>query len=355
MTTFSYYPMLELRPAEMLALQELPNKTKDTLFPIFGLRPWGVSQQLSKSIERLNKAFGSRMCFLEIAEDYTDPSKVRPVHGQLKDLRSSANGYSNWFNFLSLPEHSHFIPSLQFGGSQNDFTQQIKSLHSLGRGLLVHLDIQGVKTATTIAALVAQGTGGGATTTFLLDYGKQSQTYLAQVASIQLVVETVRQQCPSANVVLSASSFPESFTSITSQRIYERQVYDAVSKKCVVAYSDRGSTRAEKQLGGGGLPAPRIDYPTKDEWRFFRQSSPLSSAFLGYKAQSTALMGDPVWVSGLKLWGVQMIERTAAGDVKDGISSPNRSTAARINIHLHRQAFYSEESSFLSTDEDWND
>ena len=35
-----YVPLLAVRPAEMTALQELPEKSKDLLFPCVLLRPW---------------------------------------------------------------------------------------------------------------------------------------------------------------------------------------------------------------------------------------------------------------------------------------------------------------------------
>jgi len=166
----------------------------------------------------------------------------------------------------------------------------------------------------------------------------------------------VRLKCPKAKIAISASSFPNSFTGIDSQEIYERALFDKVAKNfgSHVIFSDRGSARAEKQQGGGGLPAPRIDYPKKNEWFFFRQSVALSSPFDGYQAQALNLMKSKYWDKGLKLWGCQMIERTASGD-SQGISSPNRSTAVRINLHLHRQIYFADEESFFDTDEEWTD
>jgi hypothetical protein len=56
-----------------------------------------------------------------------------------------------------------------------------------------------------------------------------------------------------------------------------------------------------------------------------------------------------------RVWGTQMIERTALGD-PDAITSPVRATAARINIHLHRQLFYDDPGAGLyDTDEEWTD
>lgn len=358
MHQISYLPILELRPAEMLALEELPNKDKDALLPLFRLRPWAASNQLSNSIERLKKAFGERPCFLEVAdEEYIDPDKWRPVHTQLKELRLEDDGYLRWFEFLSHEGHLHFIPALQLGGTLPFFYQQIDRLYSLGRGLLVRLESPTVEALTAIALAISTRSGGGLNVTFVLDYEKQGSDFERLERVIQELIRIIKKDCPNASIALSASSFPGSFTSISSQKIYERILFDRINKELGsgLIYSDRGSTRAERQLGGGGVPAPRIDYPKKDEWLFFRQSIALKTAFEGYQAQASLLMRSPNWDKGLKLWGSQMIERTASGDSQGGISSPNRSTATRINLHLHRQIYYGDDASFFDTDEDWTD
>lgn len=353
-----YLPILELRPAEMLALDELPNKDKDVLRPLFRLRPWGVSSQLFKSVERLVKAFGKRPCYLEVPEEeYIDPGKLRPVHAELRELRLAAGGYKRWFDFLNDEKHSHFIPSLQKGGAPADFYEQIEKLYSLGRGLLVRLEFPSVEELSVVTEAISIRTDNGRDVVVVLDYGKQNAAYVGWEAIIRNLIQIVRQNCPEAKTAISASSFPSNFIDIKSQEIYERLLFDKVAKNLGpdVIYSDRGSARAEKQFGGGGLPAPRIDYPKKNEWFFFRQSVALSSAFAGYQAQALNLMKSKHWDKGLKLWGCQMIERTASGDSQGGISSPNRSTAVRINLHLHRQIYFGDEESFFDTDEEWID
>jgi hypothetical protein len=66
-------------------------------------------------------------------------------------------------------------------------------------------------------------------------------------------------------------------------------------------------------------------------------------------------MGDEeVWDARLRVWGTQMIERTALGD-PDAILSPARATATRINLHLHRQLFFDDPDGLYETDEEWMD
>ena len=89
-----YLPVLEVRPAEMLALRELPEKDKDLLCPLFGLRPWVSSIKLQNSVDKIRDSFGKRLCYLAVGdEELVDPSKRRDVHGELDALRVPDNGY----------------------------------------------------------------------------------------------------------------------------------------------------------------------------------------------------------------------------------------------------------------------
>jgi len=358
MTHARYLPVLELRPAEMLALSELPNKDKDSFVPLFRLRPWSSSHSLDKSIGRLQKAYGDRRAFLEVAEaEYVDPDKRRAVHGELDALRDPSRGYHNWIEYLKDPAHQHFIPCLQFGGTPADFLMQVRSLYALGRGILARLERPSSMAVDAVARVVGENSDQGRRVTFVLDYGKQREGFAKEEQSVSALIRIVERSCPDAEVAISASSFPDGFVGITEQNIFERVLYDRLRSRFPnLIFSDRGSARAEKQLGGGGLPAPRVDYAKKTSWHFYRQYLPVSTAFKGYQEQALAVISDArVWDKRLKLWACQMIEKTAAGDSEGGISSPNRSTAVRINLHLHRQANFYDEAAFLDTDEDWID
>jgi hypothetical protein len=88
-------------------------------------------------------------------------------------------------------------------------------------------------------------------------------------------------------------------------------------------------------------------------WRFFRAPDEANRAAV-YRRLAQLVIGSPIWDAGLRLWGTQMIERTALGD-PNAITSPARATSARINIHLHRQLFFDNPGAGYDTDEDWSD
>lgn len=353
----TYLPLLDIRPAEIVALEELPNKDKDALLPVFRLRPWVAANKLGNAIQRLKSAYGERSCFLELGEpEPVAPEKYRRVHQQLDELRSPEDGYKNWVDFFRKEGCENFNPVLQVLGDPTQVAAQAKSLLELDRGLLIHIDANRIN-VEEFARFISKNVSGGAGIYFVLDFFKQSHDFLHKAVGIQALIKQITDILPEMSAIaVSASSFPDGFTSITQQDIYERKLFNKLSKpnECKLLYSDRGSARAERQTGGGGLPAPRIDFARANEWVFFRQDTPVNKPALGYQRQASELMQSPFWDHKLKLWGCQMIEKTAAGD-DTGITSANRSTAARINIHLHQQLWYGNSQSLYDTDEEWED
>ena len=106
----SYIPYLSIRPAEMRALEELPNRTKDAFLPLVNLRPWGAAHHLQKSVERIISAYGERP--IAVGVGYPEPTPTnRPVHNELSELRNSRDGFHNWCEFVEAVPN--FIPSIQ--------------------------------------------------------------------------------------------------------------------------------------------------------------------------------------------------------------------------------------------------
>jgi hypothetical protein len=338
--------MLSLRPAEMRALEELPNSTKDRLLPITHLRPWVGAHQLENATRRIADAYGGRPIVIAMGE--REPPNEKPVHAELQALRDPTGGFSRWCDFIR--GHEDYIPAIQYSPDVPHEEAQIAALFGIERGLVVIIERPAFGAMNIIAQRVGQRTHGGEGVCFVVDFGVAGRDHLEVAARAAGYITTLRQYAPAAFVALSASSFPDSFVGLANQPIYERRLFDALPNRDRFIYSDRGSARVERQSGGGGLPAPRIDYPLLDQWNFYRSDDTLG--FEGYREQAEFLMDDPSWNPNLRVWGTQMIERTAAGDTS-AISGPQKSTAARINLHLHRQAFHDDPDAAEDTDEDW--
>jgi hypothetical protein len=86
---------------------------------------------------------------------------------------------------------------------------------------------------------------------------------------------------------------------------------------------------------------------------FFRASD-ATNRRASYEAQAQRLVDASCWDAQLRIWGTQMIERTALGDAA-AIVSQAKAAAARINIHLHLQTFHDDPGAIHDTDEEWTD
>jgi len=350
----------------MRALQELPESDKDALFPVFPLKPWQSSHYLDSTLSRIEEAYGKRPFFVDIDEpELIEPDKRRPVHDEIDQLLVSDNGYENWCSYVE--KRSNLVPAVQLA-DLNEFFTQIDRLYAMERGILVSIKEFQFPSISNIVKAVAARTSGGLDVCFLLDLGQGNKNLLQKQAEVTSYIKTVTELAALSFSSISASTFPESFGGLTEQEIYERQLFDGVlihSGAPRLIYSDRGGAKAERQTGGGGAPLPRIDYAHRQKWNFFRDETSANMELTpearrklkiqAYIAQAKLLVANSsIWDPSLPLWGTQMIEKTALGNV-DAINSPVRATAARINLHLHRQLFYNDPGAGYDTDEEWID
>jgi hypothetical protein len=347
-TDVAYLPILGMRPAEMRALEELPGQTKDALLPLIPLRPWVGSHHLQSTLDRIEKSYGQRPVIVSVGERET--AKDRPVFAELDRLREPDDGFANWCEFIEA--HPNYIPVAQLGIDPVQEPGQISQLHALQRGLVLHLEQPTFGALGAISTIAGGLTRGGDGVCFIIDFGVATADHL-QVAALALgYIQTLRAHSPHAHVSISASSFPNGFTNLLQQPIYERRLFNELAGRPGaerLIYSDRGSARAEQLSGGSGVIPSRIDYPLFDDWKFYRSEE---TGFNGYVEQARALIATGDWNSDLRVWGTQMIERTARGD-HSAIDTPAKSTAARINLHLQLQTFYGRSDEAEDTEEDW--
>jgi len=118
-----------------------------------------------------------------------------------------------------------------------------------------------------------------------------------------------------------------------------------------IVYGDWGSTRPREPGGFANRPLDRVDYPTNNSWYIAR-----SKKMVGiFRVAAKGILEDPAWDGNLGIWGEELIKNTAINPVI-GIDTPQKNVAARVNIHLHRQAFFGVgELGGINLDEDWED
>lgn len=367
---YKYIPILSIKPSEMAALEELAEKEKDLLLPIFVLKRWAGANSFDKTMARINKAFKQRLWIADIDTDYMELiSNIKPksekeiVIKEFKDLYKSENGYHNWCDFIS--KNENLIPSLQLSDI-SQLKQQIKSLKLLNRPIVARLkfteknkslpielnDILSIIHKIKVDKLI-----------IILDNGDINRMELIAYEKLSVFVNRLYELFPEAIFSISGTSFPYSFSGAYKGEvpIYERQLFNKILNNFngdKLIYSDWASTREHPVGGGGGLPIPpRIDYPLKNDWRFVRmefdKTSPEEKEFL-YKKVAKTIMESDYWVENLPAWGRQMIEKTALGD-KYGIISTSKATAVRVNLHLYQQLHYDSLEEDIDNEDDWSD
>ena len=351
LTQVDYLPILTVRPAEMRALEELPEHDKNLMLPVIVLRPWLNAIDFESSVEKLDEAYGRRSYIVDLDHEYDFPDgELKPSAQRLKELLSSTEGFKRWREFIA--EHPQMIPVLQIGAPE-DIAKQISDFVQLDRGIVVRLPKLGFGGLVGLLSMLSGVNP--KSLLFVFDFGKPRQGDLASIALCDGLFKSASFAFPGCGLSVSATTFPESFDGIREFKIEERQFHSLLCKanpSFTIHYSDWGSARAERN-GGGGRIIPRIDYPVFGKWYFFRKDQ--DNGYVAAAKDLTSKENESVWKPVLPIWGTQMIERTAKGD-KYAIVSPVRATAVRINLHLHRQIYFdNQKKAFEELDDDWVD
>lgn len=329
----SYCPVLHTRVAEMQGLERLPEASKDLLFPLVVARPWPNAKAMKNTWDRIEVAFGTRRYALDLDLFKKGSNSQKPAAKEFDALFDPARGHKAYYDQVSALQFA--VPVLQLsGGFVFDLDAQLANAHEIDRGIVLRLE-HGV--SINPIAVLEEVRQRAPDSVLWVDMGWTRDLLLRELWASR-ILSALGDDEPEAEVVVSGSSFPDSFNSVRRDTVLaqERAVYDALVRRhnaVRIKYGDWGSTRAPKE------PTPmrivkRIDLPTSREWIYFRDAGSES-----YDEIAQRVVDDPSWPNGLNIWGTYLIEGTADG-VPGAIKGQAAAAAARINIHLHRQAHY---------------
>jgi hypothetical protein len=346
----TYCPILHARVAEIKGLERLPEPTKELLFPLIVARPWPNANHLSKTWEKVADAFGARRYAVDLDPFKKHSNSDKPAAAEFTALFEPNDGYVSYFDAVEAIG-PNAIPVLQLtNGFLPDLDRQIEHAARLDRGLVCRIQRDLCAQPTV---LVPQVLAAFPDIVLFLDVG-WSQDLLGHELWADRIIATFADGEPEAEIVVAGSSFPEAFRAKPRDTILaqERAVFDNLVRRynsVVFTYGDWGSTRPPKDPTPMGSIPPRIDLPMAREWISFR-----SENAEGFEDVAQRVIEDDAWPSNLNIWGTYQIEGTAEG-VPDGIKGQAASAAARINIHLHRQAHFGAAGTFGDQDEPYTD
>lgn len=335
----------------MRALEELPEHEKDLLLPTFFLRPWMAAKELDKAIERINKCFGDRRYIIDIDRYYVATAFDRPAVSDFIKLREP-NRFEEWLAFVrNIP---NAMPSLRLAGvGVEDIRQQIEIATNFDRAFLFRLDREtGVSVSDVVSAANEIE---HANYLFAVDPGWSNNllNHTLWASSVTNAVSAIRPEVP---VIISGSSFPSSFYDVEPRAvksIRERTLFNEVQRSnnsvnCL--YGDWASVRPPSEENVPMSPVPRIDLALRQEWSFFRYRTNDG----GYRKAAEDAMESAGWDDALQIWGTYLVRATADGDATE-ITYPGIATAARVNMHLHRQVNFDDPLGFIDTEDDFLD
>lgn len=360
-----YVPTLAIRASEMSGLEHLPGATKDRMTPCILLAPWFNSKSLDKSMDRVHRAFPKRYYFLDIDQDYDSDSKNN-ARQELAQLMKPDDAFLHWRKFVE--RHEWVWPCLQSRGqSEADICKQIETFVQLRRIYCVRIVLNRIpNNLEEIISALAHFRDTDFVVILEGGWVKDALSLHGEFKGrIDNILEKMDVQVPPlVPVVLSCTSMPKGFThfkNVTPVEFNNRKLVNQIaeqSNRAHIIYGDWASTRPRSGSGGGGADVPpRIDYPTTYAWYIARNKD----EGWNFKTAAEKLIAKKdVWKEDLDIWGTKMIELTAVNKAavnKDlGIDTPQKNVAARVNIHLHTQAFHNEpEEALGSFEEDWED
>ena len=330
---FKYVPIVGVRPSEMQALEELSPHVKKDILPFVLLQPWTTAKEFPSTIAKVVACTSGKPIIVDLTDELFEGPR-RPVHDVFDRLRDSDKGYLAWRTFVD--ENPLFTPTVQLANPL-EMVPQIQAFKAMGRGVVIRLHEQIFSAAPEIAHLFSKYQNND-DVYFVFDFQKQDKLLLNKALTATNLIKSIREILPDCFVSVSASTFPTSFAGIVEQDIFERQFYNTVVDQVGnfrFIYCDRASVRAEKQNGGGGSPAPRIDNAYSNKWKFFREADE-EDRDTAFQLAAIRATECPDWQD-MGIWGTEMIKKTAAG-AENAIYSSKMSTSARINIHMHVQS-----------------
>ena len=349
-----YIPTLSVRSSEMNGIQYLPSISKDRMVPVFLLAPWRNSGSLGKTIERIELAFPNRQFFLDFDRDYR-PNNPDPSPAQVEwiRLRNPSDEFQAWREFWI--DHPMVMPCLQIDRQGNrKIKDQIEFIQDHERQFCLRLELDRIpkNIQSTVDALAETGT---ADFMVVIEGGWVEDPLTMYARAHGLITNTLGNLDGRVPIAVSCTSMRKSFsdiegvveTSFSNHQLLGRLIRD--TNKEILLYGDWGSTRP-RDNDFGRRPFPRIDYATDESWHFARNKE----RDWDYRRAAMAIVSSDAWDGRLGIWGEEMIQNTA-GNPAFAIDTPQKNVAARVNIHLHRQALHGEDISGMDLDEDWAD
>lgn len=134
----TYSPLLHTRVAEIKALEQLPEPSKDLLFPLIVARPWPNASQLESTWRKISTSFGDRRFALDIDSFMHRSGSSREAAQDFDALFAVEDGFANYYAQVEALDYA--VPVLQVRGNEvTDLNVQLEHVDRIDRGCVLRL------------------------------------------------------------------------------------------------------------------------------------------------------------------------------------------------------------------------
>lgn len=330
--SYSYYPALRTRAAEILGLSKIATEKKEKILPLITLGKWPRSDEIQVSLDKTIEAMEGFPFILDVTQENKHHCNSS------FELLSPENNFKKWIEFCS--QNDCIIPVVQMPDSARlrDISLQAKLLEKERGSLAFRIRNLNTDINKVISSLISLDRPENAVVFIDLSYirGNISVATSAAISAIN----QIRTEIPETIISVLTTSFPSSVTSFCRADgqggyidIIEREFHQAIGGQNVAIYGDHGSIHSVVYDESGGRYVPRIDIALDDAWCFERRPRFDSK---GYIDAARAILNIYPNYEEEDSWGAEMIRNAAVGEIS-GMGSPAKWIAVRVNLHITKQ------------------
>jgi hypothetical protein len=322
------------------------------------LAPWLATTSLSRALDKFEEAYPSRPYFIDVDTYYQINEKPNDAKALWEQLARKPANLELWWDLLTGYRNAN--PCLLMAkqpierareqitwARENDrtFCLRMNLAEDIGSGIPPWMP-------TLVEELTAEGANDYAV---VFEFGWVQDPLLVAMIAIGYTKSFFSKIQPTVPIAISCTSFPKDFTRYDGTEevsFANRNLIAQIQRETnhpKIIYGDWGSTKP-RSYDHASQPKNRIDYPADNTWVFARNKNDN----LDFQSAAKRIRNSGRWSGDLGIWGEQLIESTAEGQAF-AIDTMPKMYAARINIHLHRQAFYGHLPPPKALDEEWID
>lgn len=326
-----YLPSIRSRQAELRGYSELRAETKGMLHPLVSLGKLGRVADARRVLETISQRVGQ--CFLDLN------TFAGQACEQWNELCDPTDNYKRWRDLAASTVGATPVALLRDGATERPFIRQVLLIEE-DFGVVV---IRSRRPAQDLPSLQAalSAVNDVNNVLIILDLGYVRGALEPKETEARRVISALRTTDPTARIAVISSSYPRAISVYGDQRgslaIIERDLHAQIGGDEVAIYGDHASIYPEPFEPSISRWVPRVDYCTDYAWLYERRREDAG----GYVQCARQIVSSPDWEPAFaeRAWGAEIIRRTATnGAVEGGFGAPGNWIAARVNMHIERQA-----------------